>query len=154
MNFDDILEQVITLLKRQGRVSYNALRRRFEIDEAYLNDLKEEILYVHPVIDDEGRGLIWTGETEVTPVTTSQPEQPEPQPVVEQTQPVQEISTVVELHTPEAERRQLTVMFCDLVDSTRLSGQLDPEDYRDVLRDYQAACTQVVSVLKVTSPNS
>ena len=32
--------------------------------------------------------------------------------------------------TPEAERRQLTVMFCDLVDSTKLSSQLDPEDYR------------------------
>src|SRR5688572_12248886 len=71
MTFDAILEQVITLLKRQGRVSYSALRRRFGIDEAYLNDLKEEILYVHPVIDDEGRGLIWTGEIEEKSVTMS-----------------------------------------------------------------------------------
>ena len=31
--------------------------------------------------------------------------------------------------TPDAERRQLTVMFCDLVDSTELSSQLDPEEY-------------------------
>ncbi len=37
----------------------------------------------------------------------------------------------------EAERRQLTVMFCDLVGSTVLSGRLDPEDMRDVIRDYQ-----------------
>ena len=35
-------------------------------------------------------------------------------------------------------------MFCDLVDSTRLSGQLDPEDYRDVVRAYQTACTEVI----------
>src|SRR5262244_2710384 len=47
-------------------------------------------------------------------------------------------------HTPEAERRQLTVMFCDLVDSTRLSSQLDPEEYRDVVRAYQTACTEVI----------
>src|SRR5262249_50605923 len=46
--------------------------------------------------------------------------------------------------TPEAERRQLTVMFCDLVDSTRLSSQLDPEEYRDVVRAYQTACTEVI----------
>ena len=37
----------------------------------------------------------------------------------------------------EAERRQLTVMFCDLVGSTELSGRLDPEDLREVMRRYQ-----------------
>src|SRR5262249_50373437 len=42
------------------------------------------------------------------------------------------------------ERRQLTVMFCDLVDSTKLSSQLDPEDYRDVVRAYHTACTEVI----------
>jgi len=35
--------------------------------------------------------------------------------------------------TPQAERRQLTVLFCDLADSTRLARQLDPEDLREVL---------------------
>jgi class 3 adenylate cyclase/tetratricopeptide (TPR) repeat protein len=39
----------------------------------------------------------------------------------------------------EGERRQLSVMFCDLVESTKLSGQLDPEDMRDVMRQYQDA---------------
>src|SRR5262245_32665357 len=46
--------------------------------------------------------------------------------------------------TPEAERRQLTVMFCDLVGSTALSEQLDPEELREVVRAYQATCTQVI----------
>ena len=63
MTFDAILAQIIDLLKRQGRVSYRAIKRRFDIDDGYIEDLKEEILYVHPVIDDEGRGLMWTGGT-------------------------------------------------------------------------------------------
>lgn len=45
---------------------------------------------------------------------------------------------------PEAERRQLTVLFCDLVGSTALSTQLDPEDLREVVRQYQEACEQVI----------
>ena len=47
-------------------------------------------------------------------------------------------------HTPEAERRQLTVLFCDLVESTALAGQLDPEDYRELVRAYQDACATVI----------
>jgi class 3 adenylate cyclase len=49
------------------------------------------------------------------------------------------------LPTPaEAERRQLTVMFCDLVGSTALSAQLDPEEYRQVVQQYQDTCTDVI----------
>jgi class 3 adenylate cyclase len=44
----------------------------------------------------------------------------------------------------EGERRQLTVMFCDLVGSTALSEQLDPEDLREVVRAYQETCTTVI----------
>jgi len=44
-----------------------------------------------------------------------------------------------------AERRQITVMFCDLVDSTALSGQLDPEDLRDVIQEYQKVCAEVIT---------
>jgi TOMM system kinase/cyclase fusion protein len=50
------------------------------------------------------------------------------------------VSPLVEPAAPEAERRQLTVMFCDVVGSTQLSERLDPEDYRDVVRAYQAVC--------------
>jgi class 3 adenylate cyclase/tetratricopeptide (TPR) repeat protein len=44
----------------------------------------------------------------------------------------------------DAERRQLTVLFCDLVGSTELSGQHDPEDLRELLRRYHDAMTEVV----------
>jgi class 3 adenylate cyclase len=45
---------------------------------------------------------------------------------------------------PQAERRQLTVMFCDLADSTTLSHQLDPEDLREVVRAYQTTAAEVI----------
>src|SRR5205823_5614239 len=44
----------------------------------------------------------------------------------------------------QAERRQLTVMFCDLVDSTTLSRRLDPEDLQDVIRHFLDACSQAI----------
>ena len=44
-----------------------------------------------------------------------------------------------------AERRQLTVMFCDLVGSTALAERLDPEDLREVIRDYQNLAGQVIA---------
>ena len=44
-----------------------------------------------------------------------------------------------------AERRQLTILFCDLVESTRLAGQLDPEDWREVLQAYHLTCAEVVA---------
>ena len=52
---------------------------------------------------------------------------------------------------PEAERRQLTVMFCDLADSTRLSQQLDAEDLREVVRAYQATAAAVIHQYAGTS---
>ena len=48
-------------------------------------------------------------------------------------------SAAVSVTRPDAERRQLTVMFADLVGSTELSAQLDPEDMREVIRAYQNA---------------
>src|SRR5215510_6940705 len=66
-----------------------------------------------------------------------------PSPPQEQPAPQMAISGA-EPRSPDAERRQLTVMFCDLVESTQLSSQLDPEDYREVVRAYQSACTEII----------
>ena len=49
-----------------------------------------------------------------------------------------------EVPEAEAERRQLTVMFCDLVGSTALSGQLDPEDLREVMQAYRETCAAMI----------
>ncbi len=76
-----------------------------------------------------------------TPV--SPPSRPTQQPGSQAAHPPQ-VEVPLDSRSPDAERRQLTVMFCDLVDSTKLSGQLDPEDYREVVRAYQATCTEVI----------
>lgn len=49
------------------------------------------------------------------------------------------------IHSNEAERRQLTVLFCDLVGSTELSARLDPEDMRELLRSYQQVCSKEIA---------
>jgi class 3 adenylate cyclase/predicted ATPase len=138
MTFEDLLDQATALLQRRGRVSYRTLQRQFTLDDTALEDLKEAILFAHPqVIDEGGRGLVWPEAP--APTTASAPlvTQPAPQTAAPAAAPP----------TSEAERRQLTVMFCDLADSTQLSGQLDPEDLRAVLRAYQQASVAVIERL-------
>ena len=62
MTFDEILTQVIELLQREGRVSYRALKRRFDLDDEYLEDLKAEIIEAKQLaVDEDGKVLVWTG---------------------------------------------------------------------------------------------
>ena len=120
MTFDEILAHVIAVLQREGRVSYRALQRRFDLDDAYLEDLKVELIEAKQLARDEnGRILVWTGNTMTTAALTSAQEEPPGSWPVSQTS--QEASAHVTPRVPEAERRQLTVLFCDLADSTRLA---------------------------------
>ena len=127
MDFYEVVGQVLVLLQRQGRVSYRALKRQFNIDDDFIEDLKEELCFAHPVVDEGGRGLVWTGSPEGT-LAASVPPDPLPQQSTPQEKPSPQVLPLPTAPPPEAERRQLTVMFCDLVDSTKLSSQLDPED--------------------------
>jgi class 3 adenylate cyclase len=131
VTFDEVLEQVRELLRSKGRVAYRALKRRFELDGEYLEDLKAELIDAeHVAVDEDGKVLVWVG---ASPVQSSEFQVPSPpQPLAPNTQHL------------EAERRQLTVMFCDLVGSTALSAQLDPEELREVVRAYQETCTEVI----------
>ena len=72
-----------------------------------------------------------------------------PQVALPRTAPTPDASS-----TPEAERRQLTVLFCDLVDSTVLASQLDPEEWREVVRAYQDACAKVIAASRGISPST
>jgi class 3 adenylate cyclase len=142
MTFDELLAQVLALLQRERRVSYRALKRRYDLDDEYLEDLKAEIIQAKKLaIDEEGAVLVWTGE----PMTAPVPVRPVVQLPDTQGDQTTQVGPPVAAHgSPEAERRQLTVMFCDLADSTTLSGQLDPEDLRDVIRAYQATSAAVI----------
>src|SRR5262245_35860621 len=135
MEFAEILAQVIDLLAREKRLSYRALKLRFHLDDEYIAGLNEEIIDAkHLAVDEEGRVLVWTGNAGAL----LQPIPPAPQighqPHALPTSSLQPPSAETAPHRPEAERRQITVMFCDVVDSTALSSQLDPEDYREVIR--------------------
>jgi predicted ATPase/class 3 adenylate cyclase len=69
MDFYDVVAQVVQLLQQQGRVTYRGLQAQFKLDDETLEALKEEILYSQPqVVDDESKGLIWTGAP-AAPVT-------------------------------------------------------------------------------------
>ncbi len=146
MTFEEILDQAVAMLQRRGRVTYQTLRLQFQLDEEHLEALKDAILFAYPqVVDAAGRGLVWSGEAgAISPPTPASPQSGEP-PVT--LAPRVGTTAVVppEPHPPEAERRQLTVLFCDLVDSTALSGQLDPEDLREVVRAYQDTCAKVIA---------
>src|SRR4030095_1496857 len=149
MTFEEILDQAIALLQRRGRLTYGALKRQFSLDDAYLEDLKNELIEGQRLaVDEEGRVLVWTGETDVSPTTMPPaPQSTSPGPPLT-TQAVQSPQTATPPAIPPplyAERRQLTVLFCDLVDSTVLASQLDPEELREVVRAYQDTCAKVIA---------
>jgi predicted ATPase/class 3 adenylate cyclase len=144
MDFYEVVAQVVNLLHQQGRVTYRGLKRQFALDDDVLEDLKAEILYAQPqVVDDAGKGLIWTGAT-VTPTPALETSAHPGQPTAQEESATQAALPLPDPHTPDAERRQLTVMFCDLVGSTELSGQLDAEEYRELVRAYQTTCGDVI----------
>src|SRR5215475_2452222 len=148
MTFEEILDQAIAMLQRRGRLTYGALKRQFQLDDAALDDLKEQLLYAYPqVVDDAGRGVVWTGETAGAPTAPPPPSQPvpsEPPCAPQAVHPPQTATLPAPAPPREAERRQLTVLFCDVVGSTALSAQLDPEDLREVMRAYQRTCAEVI----------
>src|SRR5712691_616831 len=144
MDFVAVVDQVIALLRQRGRVTYRTLQRQFQLDEDALADLLAELRYAHRAeIREEAQGVVWTGDTGAPPaLSPAPPSAPlsdlQPMPTAPGARPAADRAA------PEAERRQLTVLFCDLVDSTRLAGELDPEEWREVVRAYQATCAEVI----------
>jgi len=147
VTFEELLDQAIDMLRRRGRVTYRALKLQFQLDDDTLDVLKDELLYGQQLATDEaGRVLVWAGPLAMPAAASSPPlitqgASPAPAP------PVEDGPVTTGVHAPylpEAECRQLTVLFCDLVDSTVLASQLDPEDLREVIRAYQAACAEVI----------
>jgi class 3 adenylate cyclase len=145
MTFEELLDQAIALLQRRGRLTYRALKRQFDLDDDYLEDLKAELIQGQRLaVDEDGAVLVWTGRTDVSPRTTPPALQPGAHPGASDAPRTQVLPAPAAPPSPDAERRQLTVLFCDLVDSTVLASHLDPEDLRAVVRAYQATCAEVI----------
>ena len=63
MDFVAVVDQVITLLRQRGRLTYRTLQLQFQLDETHLEVLKDELVYGQCVaVDEAGRVLVWTGE--------------------------------------------------------------------------------------------
>src|SRR5215472_19090834 len=95
MTFEEILEQAIATLRRRRRVSYRALKVQLDLSDDVLEAVKDELVYAQRIAPDEdGRVLVWRGDTAPAPSD----------------------SVAIESQSRDGQRRQLTVLFCDLVE--------------------------------------
>jgi TOMM system kinase/cyclase fusion protein len=137
MTFYEVLAQILELLQREGRVSYRALKHQFHLDDEYLEDVKAELIQAKKLArDEEGTVLVWTGGASIPPEVSASPSPHQEAPLA---------APPPEPHPSDAERRQLTVLFCDLVESTVLAARLDPEELREVVQAYQETCAKVIA---------
>jgi class 3 adenylate cyclase/tetratricopeptide (TPR) repeat protein len=141
MDFYEVLDQIIDLLRQRGRVSYQALKRQFDVDDAYLEDLKVELIEVQELArDHDGKMLVWSGEAVRTPESTSASATQElvsptvhAGPPIAHTPPYLTEKILTSRHALEGERKQVTVLFADIKDSTEMIKDLDPEAAQQLL---------------------
>jgi class 3 adenylate cyclase/tetratricopeptide (TPR) repeat protein len=125
MTFEEILDHAIAMLQRRGRLTYGTLKRQFQLDNAALEDLKNELIEGQRVaVDERGTVLVWTGDV-------AAPAQHQPPLAYTPTHLAEKIRT--SRRTLEGERKQVTVLFADLKDSTELIRGLDPEAAQQLL---------------------
>src|SRR5712692_7430139 len=111
MGFVAVLDQVIALLHQRGRVTYRTLQLQFTLDDEQLAALKDELLYSQPhIVDDAGRGLVWTGDPGTAPVATSAPAETSAQVPLAYTPPYLAEKILTSRNALEGERKQVTVL--------------------------------------------
>jgi class 3 adenylate cyclase len=134
MDFYTILDQVIDVLRQRQRVTYRALKRQFNFDDDYLEDVKAELIQGQRLaVDEEGAVLVWTGETGTpAPAAAAPTATPAHAPLAYTPAHLAE-KIVTARPTLEGERKQVTVLFADLKDSTELIRGLDPEAAQQLL---------------------
>jgi hypothetical protein len=134
MTFAKLLTHVLELLRRQGQLSYRALKVRFQLDNDLLEALKDERIYAQRVAaDEDSRVLVWIGEPAFAPAAAPAPTGiQEQQPLAYTPQHLTE-KILASRTSLEGERKQVTVLFADIKDSTELIRDLDPEAAQQLL---------------------
>src|SRR5215813_1889992 len=134
MDFEEILDQAIALLQRRGRVTYRALKRQFNLDDAFLEDLTVELIKGQRLArDEDGEVLVWTGAA--APPAAPAPTPPPaagPTPLA-YTPPYLAEKILTTRSAMEGERKQVTVLFADLKGNTELIRDLDQEAVQTLL---------------------
>ena len=154
MDFTLLLTLVTFLLERERRLSYRYIRRQFALDDEALEELRYELVDVRRLaVEEDAETLIWVGTAAASALAdrsgeASAPKSPAHPSLGAQPRSTPQhreaVSTPTPLKSAQAERRQLTVMFCDLVGSTALSTKMDPEDLRDVITSFQDKCHEAI----------
>ena len=126
------MQDIAAWLEGLGMSEYAARFRDNRIDVSVLPDLTDEDLKELGVVLGDRRKLLRAiAELDAAPAAAPAP-----------------------AARDAAERRQLTVMFCDLVGSTALAAGLDPEDLREIIGAYHRCCAATVEAMAVSSPST
>ena len=144
MTFDEVLTQVLELLQRQGRVSYRALKVRLQLDDELLEAVKDELIYAQQrARDEDNRVLVWTEGTALAPPSPAPPPKPTSPPSTDQereplsyTPPHLAEKILTSRSALEGERKQVTVLFCDLANSTAIAERIGPENMHTLLNHF------------------
>jgi hypothetical protein len=128
VDFVAVLDQVIALLRQRGRLTYSTLKRQFQLDDAALEDVKNELIEGQRLaVDERGNVLVWTGTPGVTVSTDAATAGIPPPSPLAYTPPYLAEKILTSRSALEGERKQVTVLFADLKGSTELIRDLDPE---------------------------
>src|SRR6266849_6888000 len=128
MNFEEILDHAIAMLQRRGRLTYGTLKRQFQLDDAALDDLKNELIEGQRLaVDERGNVLVWTGDTASGAAPATAPALVQAQVPLTYTPPYLAEKILTSRGALEGERKQVTVLFADLKGSTELIRDLAPE---------------------------
>jgi class 3 adenylate cyclase/predicted ATPase len=134
VTFDEVLGQALEMLRRRGRMSYRALKAQFQLDDDLLDLLRDEIVEVHQLArDQEGKMLVWTGDTASPVVPPAAPAPDHGRDPLTYTPPYLAEKILTSRSALEGERKQVTVLFADIKDSTELIKDLDPEAAQQLL---------------------
>src|SRR5512132_1722981 len=134
MTFEEILDQAIAMLQRRGRLTYGTLKRQFQLDDAALDDLKTELIEGQRLaVDERGTVLVWTGETASIVAPATAPARVQAPAPLTYTPPHLTDKILAVRPTLAGERKQVSVLFADLKDSTELIRGLDPEAAQQLL---------------------
>ena len=134
MDFYTILDQVVDLLRQRQRVTYRALQRQFQLDDAFLEDVKVELIKGQRLaVDEGGEVLVWIGDAGTAPVPISVPAETPGRTPLTYTPPYLVEKILTSRSALEGERKQVTVLFVDVSGFTSLSERLDPEDVHSLM---------------------
>src|SRR2546426_6391316 len=104
MTFKEVLAQAIDWLQQDKRITYRALKRQFDLDDEYLEDLKAELIQAKQLAaDEDGAVLVWAGASALSE-PTAPPDQPTQQPAVQGQHSLEGV-LLPTVPSPEAERR-------------------------------------------------